>query len=597
MDLEPGDIVEKYTIESLLGRGGMASVYRVQHNTLGTVHALKVLTVADRTIRERLLNEGRLQARLRHVNIVPVTDVLDVHGAPGLLMECVEGEPLDVWLSHERPTLEQAERIFGGILAGVERAHALGVTHRDLKPDNVLLDMTGDVPIPKVADFGIAKALDAQGSVHRTRQGLPMGTPAYMAPEQFRNAAMVDHRADIYSLSCILYELVCGKVAFAGNDFAEIFAAAMAGRYTPPHDLVPDLPDRVVAAIVGGLQVDRVARIPTCVVLRETLIGRRPTRPPARTPIATTTMSSWEIEAASSASGIDPADPTALPSAVPAALPSARRTSPSPSGETPPDPSVSGGVPTTPLHTWNRGSLPLTAPATGSSLPTLSPSDLSSSVAAEATAEEVQHTLPTVPSNDRPSRRGPVLLALAALAAVVGIGVVVWPDAPTSEGVTAEGAPLPDAPPTDAPVAVPPPADPAAPVVAPSVPPADAAPVATVTLTAPPQRPSSGTPATVAPATVRPATVPPATVAPTTPPEAAPPPPTVARARVSYEGASGLWLEADGVRVPAGSVPAGTYTIFASFNGGAAVAAGSVRLHAGDVVHVRCDGDFLQCRP
>lgn len=193
MVLETGQTVERFTVEAKLGEGGMAAVYRVRHNTLGSYHALKLLKVANPDIKRRLVEEGRVQASLHHPNIVAVTDVLVVEGQPGLLMELVDGPTLEEWLWSNRPTLEQAEALFRGVVAGVGRAHRAGLVHRDLKPGNILLDLADGMVIPKVTDFGLAKILaDEDGGHSQTRSGVTLGTPQFMAPEQIRNAKTVD---------------------------------------------------------------------------------------------------------------------------------------------------------------------------------------------------------------------------------------------------------------------------------------------------------------------------------------------------------------------------------------------------------------------
>jgi hypothetical protein len=258
-----------------LGEGGMAAVFQVRHTTLGTLHALKVLTVAQKGVRERLVQEGVLQARLAHPNIVAVTDVLDVDGAPGLLMEFVPGGTLEGLLDGAAPPLHEAERLFRGVLAAVEHAHAHGVIHRDLKPANVLLSPGPAGPTPKVADFGVAKVLDRALATDRkaTRAGVAMGSPSYMSPEQIRDAGGVDERSDVFALGCILYELVTGRMAFEGPDVFSIFERITQGTFPPVESVAVDVPARVRAAIHGALQVDPARRIPSCARLREVLDG------------------------------------------------------------------------------------------------------------------------------------------------------------------------------------------------------------------------------------------------------------------------------------------------------------------------------------
>ena len=136
-----------------------------------------------------------------------MTDVLEVDGQPGLLMEFIEGPSLEQAMTRYQLDLETAETLFLGIVAGVRRAHSVGLVHRDLKPANVLLANTAKGFVPKVTDFGLAKVLSdgrAPGS-SQTRQGVAMGTPAYMAPEQIRDAGGVDFRADIWSLLSLIH--------------------------------------------------------------------------------------------------------------------------------------------------------------------------------------------------------------------------------------------------------------------------------------------------------------------------------------------------------------------------------------------------------
>ncbi len=265
--MTPGTHVDRYEVLALLGEGGMARVYLVEHRTLKTRHALKVLNHTHPSVRERLLQEGQLQARLRHPNVVAVTDVLEVEGNPALLMELVEGPTLELELwerkGEPRP-VEEALALFDAICAGVEAAHELQVVHRDLKPANILLAAEG----PKVTDFGLAKALaEGQGSGH-TRTGSTMGTPAYMAPEQIRDTKSVDARADVFALGAILYELVCGVRAFQGQDVLELMNAVAHGDYVPPRQRAPGLPKALARSIEAALVVQPEHRIGSVAELR-----------------------------------------------------------------------------------------------------------------------------------------------------------------------------------------------------------------------------------------------------------------------------------------------------------------------------------------
>ncbi len=262
--LTDGQVVDRYVVEHLLGAGGMATVYRVRHRTLGTLHALKVLSLTGPRMVDRFVQEGQVQARLRHPNVVAVTDVFDVGGAPGLLMEFIAGPSLDRRLVQSPIPLDAVERIFRGVLTGVGVAHAEGVIHRDLKPANVLLD--GEVA--KVADFGLAKVFaDLMANDHHTRSGTAMGTPAYMAPEQVRDARSVDARADMWSLGCILYELLTARRPFDGPDMYAIFNAVVNGNFVPVERARPDLPRRWGVLVRACLETDRDRRIPDTAAL------------------------------------------------------------------------------------------------------------------------------------------------------------------------------------------------------------------------------------------------------------------------------------------------------------------------------------------
>jgi len=302
--LDPGTQIERYTVQTKLGEGGVAAVYKVTHDTLGTVHALKVLTLGGQSIRKRLVNEGRVQAGLEHPYVLAVRDVLDVNGAPGLLMDFVEGPDLETWREDNHPDAAECDRIFRAIVGAVQAAHRKGVVHRDLKPANVLMHLGPDgVWTPRVADFGLAKAVvDDEKSMGTTRAGVAMGTPAYMAPEQIRDASTVDHRADVWALGCILYHLVTGRTAFQGVDIVEIYNAVSAADYPDPRQHAPQLEAATVDTIARCLQVDVNARLSSCEAVLAALDQGPPETPPA--PAAATsatrpaTRRKWAISAA-----------------------------------------------------------------------------------------------------------------------------------------------------------------------------------------------------------------------------------------------------------------------------------------------------------
>lgn len=277
--LDPGVVIERYEVLGLLGEGGLARVYKVRHTQLGTTHALKLLTMRKDGLAQRLLLEGRIQAQLRHPNIVVVSDVVQHEGQPGLVIEYVEGPTLDEWLREQGPfPIDAGLRLFAGVLAAVRGAHAAGVLHRDLKPANILLQ--GKRPVPKVADFGIAKvALGADvapAGRGKTQAGVAMGTPGYMAPEQFNDAAGVDARADIFALGTILYEVLTGQAAFGGDTLLDTLNAVAEGRYRPMPEVNPDVPAAVADAMARAVSADASKRYPDCEAFAEALYADRP---------------------------------------------------------------------------------------------------------------------------------------------------------------------------------------------------------------------------------------------------------------------------------------------------------------------------------
>ncbi len=281
-------IHDRYVVERMLARGGMATVYVVRHITLDTQYALKVLDIQTADIRARLLQEGRIQASLKHPNIVAVTDSIEIDSHPALVMEYVDGPTLAEAMA-DGVSRDQGELWFRQIVSAVSYAHARGLVHRDLKPENVLMAPMPGGYLPKVADFGIAKVVqdylvnkDGTNSP-RTKTGIGMGTPAYMPPEQVQSAGDVDHRADVFALGCILYELMCGHRAFPGDNLLSILNAIADGNYTPPWQHREDLDKRIVAAIDGALEPSPDLRIQSCDVLLDVLSGklRRETKTPA----------------------------------------------------------------------------------------------------------------------------------------------------------------------------------------------------------------------------------------------------------------------------------------------------------------------------
>jgi serine/threonine protein kinase len=200
-------------ILEMIGQGGMGFVFKARQQKLERLVALKILPpsfAADPAFADRFTREGRVLARLNHPNIVTVHDFGQANGFFYLLMEFVDGVNLRQAMRAGRFTPEQALNVVPRICEALQFAHNEGVLHRDIKPENILLDAKGRV---KIADFGIAKLLgESVAKGHLTDSGGTLGTPHYMAPEQIENPASVDHRADIYSLGVVFYEMLTGEL-------------------------------------------------------------------------------------------------------------------------------------------------------------------------------------------------------------------------------------------------------------------------------------------------------------------------------------------------------------------------------------------------
>ncbi|MBE7494202.1 MAG: protein kinase [Verrucomicrobiaceae bacterium] len=201
-------------ILGLIGHGGMSAVFKARQPKLDRIVALKVLPkslAATPGFAERFNREGRVLARLSHPSIVAVHDFGESGGFAYLIMEFVDGVNLRQAMRAGRFTPEQALRIIPAICDALQFAHTQGVLHRDIKPENILLDSKGRV---KIADFGIAKILDEKGgdAMLLTQSGAKLGTAPYMAPEQIEQPSSVDHRADIYSLGVVFYEMLTGEL-------------------------------------------------------------------------------------------------------------------------------------------------------------------------------------------------------------------------------------------------------------------------------------------------------------------------------------------------------------------------------------------------
>ena len=275
--LKTGEVVdERYVVEARLGQGGLAEVFRVRHRDLNSVHALKLLVWRRKSLIERILLEGRIQAQIRHPNVVMVTDVIRHDGRCGLLMEYIDGPTLEHYLSQRGALpVDEALSLIAPIIAAITAAHDAGVLHRDLKPANVLLARMSGGLFPKVADFGIAKLVEEMEK-GVTAIGSMMGSPGYLAPEQVLDSASADKRADIYALGVLLYEVLSGERAFP--EVIDAASAREALSRNPPllSEHSPEVPSYLCAAIQRAMASDRDARFDDCRSLARALFAEHP---------------------------------------------------------------------------------------------------------------------------------------------------------------------------------------------------------------------------------------------------------------------------------------------------------------------------------
>jgi serine/threonine-protein kinase len=260
---------ERYRVERELGRGGMATVYLAYDNRQDRPVALKVIhqELAATLGPERFLREMKLTARLRHPHILPLFDSGESDGQLWYTIPYIEGESLRQRLLREgRLPVEEALRISRDILSALECAHQQGIIHRDIRPENILLEGRQAI----LADFGMAHALSAAGSERLTRTGAPPGTLMYMSPEQATGHADVDRRSDIYSMGCVLYEMVVGEPPFTGPPQSVVAQHLTA---TPRAIRVPEgqVSTRVVRAVAKSLAKEPAERFPTAAAFARAL--------------------------------------------------------------------------------------------------------------------------------------------------------------------------------------------------------------------------------------------------------------------------------------------------------------------------------------
>lgn len=275
-----GEKIGKYIIDKRLGKGGMGEVYLATHETLGIQRAIKVLPkeIAEKNSQflARFLREAKTACEIRHSNIVNVMDVEtdEARGLSYIVMEFVDGGDVRGLLKASgHLTIDQSVVIVEAVASALAAASEFGIVHRDIKPDNIMLTRRGDV---KLADLGIAKS--AEEDIQLTKTNVMMGTPAYLSPEQARDAKHVDVRADIYSLGATFFEMLTGRIPYPGESTFDILSKLFSDPVPNPCDYNPDVPPEIGKIVVTMLAKDPAKRYRSAEELLEVLVNCRAQR-------------------------------------------------------------------------------------------------------------------------------------------------------------------------------------------------------------------------------------------------------------------------------------------------------------------------------
>ena len=263
----------RYRLLNAIGAGGMGSVWLARHERIGRDVAIKFSPPCpDPSVRERFMREAHIAGEICHRNVVSVLDAgeLEHENRVFLVMELLRGDTLADRMRPRHPLpLDQTLSILIDVCSGLSAAHARGIVHRDVKPENIFLaDVPGEGIVPKLVDFGISQAPTRRGARPDGSDYQILGTPAYMSPEQARGDMSVDARADIWAMGVILHESIAGRTPFGASDVHGLLRAAIED---PPEPLPAWVPPKVRAIVARCLEKDRRRRYPTAKALRSDL--------------------------------------------------------------------------------------------------------------------------------------------------------------------------------------------------------------------------------------------------------------------------------------------------------------------------------------
>ena len=262
-----------YDVLSKIAEGGMGTVYKAKHRFTGDVVAVKVIApgpARNPILLQRFEREFIAAKVLEHPNVVRAIEYCGTGPHPFLVMEYVDGESIGQLIERDGAIAEaEAVRLIGQVCDGLQRAHKQGLVHRDVKPDNILITREG---VAKLTDMGLVKDIDTDLNLTKTGRGL--GTPHYMAPEQFRNAKGVDVRGDVYSLGATFYAMVTGIVPFDKANPLDCWLKKVRNEFPPPKELNPAVSDRVDWAIRRAMSAEPAQRPTSCREFLEDVTGQ-----------------------------------------------------------------------------------------------------------------------------------------------------------------------------------------------------------------------------------------------------------------------------------------------------------------------------------
>jgi serine/threonine protein kinase len=271
--------VGSYDLVEKIAEGGMGVVYKGRHRETGHFVAIKILSpqmAKNEVLLKRFEKEYNTARQLDHPNIVRALEFGRVNGTPYLVMEFVDGESLGQKIARDGPMPEKdAIRVIAQVAQALQRAHREKLVHRDVKPDNVLVTGEG---VAKLADLGLVK--EVEDDLNLTRTGRGLGTPHFMAPEQFKDAKNAGPLCDIYSMGATLYMMVTGQMPFQSQGPLDAYMKKIENKLTPPRKLVPAVSERVDWAIRRSMSADPDQRPANCREFVEDLTGRSLRKPP-----------------------------------------------------------------------------------------------------------------------------------------------------------------------------------------------------------------------------------------------------------------------------------------------------------------------------